>query len=464
MIYMDPRDTDNRPITVVRDRDDASYIVAHVGMTGCQHPVKAKALPPCESWRGMQAMLEVFAEAHGWISIDREIAVAGTLYRLQLDGNDDLDRSTIKHLAASHKIGTGGRPVGKSWQKYTDFPGITATAWLNVVMEWTRLFMNRDHGPASAASLTHAAIDAAEEERPGDAEPGEQISGETIDGEVLPPVAVAVPADVTAVAIAAKTHTPAAVSAQYRRAISGVLEMLRFGAMLIEVDTVLARENSRASRRSCKGDQPSLAAWLSANCPSINYKTAMRFKGLADEMVAFVKAPAKLPATLLLPGPDGAIHLDDLPGNVNAQRVGKLQRQIWEMVEGKSARQLMFDLRVDESASRPRTGGDVQLQAWLRERYPDLAGTKLAGLPEAIQAEFAEFCNGRAPSDADVLAAKRDAAKRYWERQRMVMTEMGGGDDPTWAMLEDQELLQTMVTLEHVAKAMKRTLNDRGSR
>jgi hypothetical protein len=356
MIYMDPRDTDNRPITVVRDRDDASYIVAHVGMTGCQHPVKAKALPPCESWRGMQAMLEVFAEAHGWISIDREIAVAGTLYRLQLDGNDDLDRSTIKHLAASHKIGTGGRPVGKSWQKYTDFPGITATAWLNVVMEWTRLFMNRDHGPASAASLTHAAIDAAEEERPGDAAPGEQISGETIDGEVLPPVAGAVPAELlpaVRAGAAAAPYAPAVITEQYRRAISGTLEVLRFGAMLMDVELNLTRE-IKIDRGRGRPTDGTLKEWLEANCPEINYKTAMRFKALAEEMKRFCQIPDRLPVSLALPGPDGATHTDDLPANVNKKKAARIQQQVWNMVQGASARQLMFQFRTDAA---PR-GGD----------------------------------------------------------------------------------------------------------
>jgi hypothetical protein len=195
------------------------------------------------------------------------------------------------------------------------------------------------------------AIEATTEERPDDADPGEQISGETLDCEILPPAGD----ETEAVEKAAATpYAPAVITAQYKRAICGTLEILRFGAMLIEVDTVLTRENSRTARHSCKGDQPSLMSWLEENCPEVNYKTAMRFKMLTQDMQKYCQIPAKLPVSLALPGPDGAVHLDDLPPNVNVARVGKIQQQVWDMIQGKSARQLMFQFRTDAA---PR-GGD----------------------------------------------------------------------------------------------------------
>jgi len=176
------------------------------------------------------------------------------------------------------------------------------------------------------------------ETRPDDSAPGEQESGETLEGEILPPVAVTTP------------YAPDKISEQYRRAVSGTLEVLRFGAMLIEVDTSLTRE----TRKGCIQAGETLKAWLDTNCPEVNYKTAMRFKMLAEDMQRFCQIPAKLPVSLALPGPDGAVHLEDLPANVNAERVGKIQQQVWEMVQGQSARQLMFQFRTDAA---PR-GGD----------------------------------------------------------------------------------------------------------
>jgi hypothetical protein len=129
--------------------------------------------------------------------------------------------------------------------------------------------------------------------------------------------------------------------------------MLRFGAMLIEVEVNLTRENNSA-RRGPTAIGTGLQAWLADHCPEVNYKTAMRFKALAQDMIDYIRPPAKLPPTLLLPGADGTPCLDDLPESVNRARAEKLQRQIWEMVQGSSARQLMFDFR---SASSP-AGGD----------------------------------------------------------------------------------------------------------
>ena len=151
----------------------------------------------------------------------------------------------------------------------------------------------------------------------------------------------------------ATPYAPAAITEQYRRAITGTLEILRFGAMLIDVEVNLTRENN-SPRRGPTAIGTGLQAWLEENCPEVNYKTAMRFKMLTADMQRFCQIPAKLPVSLALPGPDGAVHLDDLPANVNAARVGKIQQQVWDMIQGKSARQLMFQFRTDAA---PR-GGD----------------------------------------------------------------------------------------------------------
>jgi len=160
--------------------------------------------------------------------------------------------------------------------------------------------------------------------------------------EVLAPETQVIPAVIG--------HTPETVTAQYKRAIAGALEMLRFGAMLIEVDMSLTRETHKGG---CFQTGETIKAWLETNCPDINYKTAMRFKSLADGMRDYCQVPARLPLTLALPTADGATHVDDLPDNVNKERIVKIQQKIWEMVEGTSARQLQFRF---ETESKPKGG------------------------------------------------------------------------------------------------------------
>lgn len=140
---------------------------------------------------------------------------------------------------------------------------------------------------------------------------------------------------------------------QYRRAISGTLEIIRFGAMLIEIDTVLTRENSRQARHSSTGEGAGIMGWMEENCPEIHYKTAMRYKALAAGLQKMFQIPAKLPLTLALPQSDGSlkVYVPDTV-NVSEERVQQIQAQVWEMVNGKSARQLMFDFGLAEPKAR----------------------------------------------------------------------------------------------------------------
>lgn len=161
--------------------------------------------------------------------------------------------------------------------------------------------------------------------------------------EVLPPANNAI----------TTCHSPADVTAQYRRAIAGTLEMLRFGAMLVEVDQDLKRETSKG----CIQTGESLKAWLEKECPDVNYKTAMRFKGLAEGLQREFNIPAKVRLTAALPEADGTTSApDDVPES-KRKKVVDVQSEIWEFVQGKSARQLLFDFGMSE---RKATGGDLR--------------------------------------------------------------------------------------------------------
>lgn len=162
--------------------------------------------------------------------------------------------------------------------------------------------------------------------------------------EVLPPESL--PATVAG-------YTPEQLTGQYRRAISGTLEIIRFGAMLVDIDSCLQRETAK-QRNQHSGE--TVKGWLEQHCPDINYKCAMKYKGLAGGLQEYFRIPAKLPLSAALPEPDGSVNVHKIPLNcrVSPDKVEKIQVQVWEMVNGKSMRQLTFDF-MTESKQR---GGD----------------------------------------------------------------------------------------------------------
>jgi len=126
-------------------------------------------------------------------------------------------------------------------------------------------------------------------------------------------------------------HTAEAVCEQYRKAVAGVVEMVRFGAMLLEVESCLTCETARRNQHS----DETLKGWLTVNCPEVNYKTAMRFKGLAMQVRESCKLPKATSLLLCLPGDDDA-------GEAVSAEVAKARGQVHELLDGRSARQLMF--------------------------------------------------------------------------------------------------------------------------
>jgi hypothetical protein len=158
---------------------------------------------------------------------------------------------------------------------------------------------------------------------------------------------------------AATPYTPDVVTAQYKRAVAGALEMVRFGAMLVEIDTSLTRE----TRNGCIQDGDTLKGWLEANCPDVNYKTAMRFKALAEGVQRSCNVPAKVPLSLAMPKDDGTFNVPD-ESPIPFQKLKKIQQEVWSLVEGKSARQLQFAFGSDEAAPK---GGDRRSDKKLTE-------------------------------------------------------------------------------------------------
>jgi hypothetical protein len=148
---------------------------------------------------------------------------------------------------------------------------------------------------------------------------------------------------------AATPYAPDVVTAQYKRAVAGALEMVRFGAMLVEIDMALTAGGQDPNGR--RGEE-SLHGWLEANCPDVNYKTAMKFKYLAEGVQRSCNVPAKVPLSLAMPGPEGEYAAPEGACPITPGKLKKLQQEVWALVEGKSARQLQFAFAADETAPK----------------------------------------------------------------------------------------------------------------
>ena len=68
----------------------------------------------------------------------------------------------------------------------------------------------------------------------------------------------------------------------YLDAVCGALHVIRFGCMMLVKETVLKVKNG--AKTDDPGYDGGLRAWLQANLPDVNYKTAMGFKGTAGKL------------------------------------------------------------------------------------------------------------------------------------------------------------------------------------
>jgi len=89
-----------------------------------------------------------------------------------------------------------------------------------------------------------------------------------------------------------------AVTEQWQRAQDGLIEILKFGALMIRIDTRLGDGNKRSGEY--KG--PTLKSWLKDNCPEINYNTAMGYKTAALGLAAAAELPDNMPLLQLMEG------------------------------------------------------------------------------------------------------------------------------------------------------------------
>lgn len=133
----------------------------------------------------------------------------------------------------------------------------------------------------------------------------------------------------------------AAATASIRTTVQHVLA---FGAMLLKTERIVFAEGPARGNRFEKTSNGGLESWLATHCPEINYKTAMRWKGIAAAAVGSLGCDAENGAKLLLGETKGLSP--ELP-------VREMQSRVDELYEAGSIRklsQMCFDFAKDDAA------------------------------------------------------------------------------------------------------------------
>lgn len=218
----------------------------------------------------------------------------------------------------------------------------------------------------------------------------------------------------------AEIYTPAEMTTQYKKAVAGCLEMIRFGAMMQDVDSSLTRETGARGGGHTSRDE-TLKGWLEANCPEINYKTALRFKALADGVRRACEIPTATPLCLVLPGADGSLDAPVENARTGAgrrltpKRVAALRSSVWKLVEGKSARQLLFQFMTPEKrkgGARPQSERKLDPD-WRHLDAEAMWSERIGWMVEDIAKKktFLHLTRAELQMALDSLAAVRDELK-----------------------------------------------------
>lgn len=213
----------------------------------------------------------------------------------------------------------------------------------------------------------------------------------------------------------------AALTAQWGRAQAGLVEIIKFGAMLIDVQEkiiILQLENNSPKRGRGAGG---LKAWIAENCPEINYKTAYGYMVAANGLAREARLAADVPLLSLM-------GEDPIP----EPRAEKLRARVYKVLADAS----LSLLKAAGTSSPPPlpTGGprdgagrptktladpDVQLEEALRcaLRLTDMVRSwaidedGLGTLPDGPLESFLSNLGDVAKRGREILAGRAAAAK-----------------------------------------------------
>lgn len=117
----------------------------------------------------------------------------------------------------------------------------------------------------------------------------------------------------------------AALDAQWSRAQQGLVEIIKFGAMLAQVASTVISSREYGDDGRITGRAGGLKAWLAEHCPDINYKTAYGYMVAANGLAREARLAADVPLLSLM-------GEDPIP----EARAEKLRARVFSILEGAS--------------------------------------------------------------------------------------------------------------------------------
>jgi hypothetical protein len=183
--------------------------------------------------------------------------------------------------------------------------------------------------------------------------PGKELSLEVLDH--LPPVGATHPNP--------EAQLAQQLTDQYHRATGGMVEVLRFGAMMMQLREGIVSTRGHVATGGAKSKDSGIKGWLEKHCPDIKRETAYRLE-------AVTKAVAEQYAKIVGPKVAKRFALQDLvtmpaeslPEDIRAKQLllfdyvsGTSQRSWWERLSPKSKGGKTYDRDGTKGKIRPLT-------------------------------------------------------------------------------------------------------------
>jgi hypothetical protein len=165
---------------------------------------------------------------------------------------------------------------------------------------------------------------------------------------------------------------------QYHRAIGGIREVLRFGAMMMQlrnyIESTRGLDHHTTTGKGAKYDaNTGVDAWLKQFAPEVKKATAYRFLHVAESIAQQFQTPAKITfADLATKAPE------ELPEKLRSK-----QAELWEFVDGTSQRSWL-----DAFKPRPTLGGYHP-----RQGRPPTLDEQMAAMREIAHQDFEAIYN-----------------------------------------------------------------------
>ena len=173
------------------------------------------------------------------------------------------------------------------------------------------------------------------------------------------------------------------LTSQYQKAVSGMQDVLIFGAMLMEIRKIVgtvAHDRQKGGGRDTKGE--GLKAWLEENAPDIARRTAYRFLGVAEgvaleyQKIVGVKVAKAYTLESLVTTPAA-----ELPEPIRLK-----QLNLFDYVNGTSQRSWMDRFKARDLDNLP--GGDMggkRKQKLTMDMEREFASKKIASIVHELR-------------------------------------------------------------------------------